>query len=130
MNPKLPDLLERFQQATGLSFTLDDNLALQEPAHGSVQFKSAPVFSVLEMIATVHLLNGRWVKCADGYQLQADVSQRQREAPAPSRAGSFLLGAVIGISLVLPVVGMVVVQQRNRTTATAPTVSTEVANMG
>jgi hypothetical protein len=69
MRPKLRDLLGRLSAASGLKFTLGDNVAHHDPDLGSFQLKDTRIYSFMEIIAERGIDNGRWEKIEGGYRL-------------------------------------------------------------
>lgn len=69
MRPKLADLLGRMGTATGLKFTLADDLAHHDPDLGCLQLTNTRAYSFMEIIAERGLDNGKWEKVEGGYRL-------------------------------------------------------------
>lgn len=68
-NIRLSNVLNELTEATGLTFTLADNLANHDPELGSWQLPSVAAWAVMETLTKRQLQNGHWQKTATGYQL-------------------------------------------------------------
>lgn len=102
--PQLRHLLARLETATGLKFTLTDELADHEPNLGHLQLKNVRAYSVMEVIAERDLEKGRSEKTEKGYRLTG-ISKSFRALPQPSiwrLIGAIVLLAVgIGLGVLL-----------------------------
>ena len=101
-DPKLPDILKRLRQATGLSLELDGNLGEHAPDFGSVQLDTVPAFSVMELVAATDLEGGQWVKTENGYRLVGTPSAGSKARALQASSSPFLLSYrawLVGISL-------------------------------
>lgn len=74
-DPKLRELLSHLGEATGLTFTLADNLVHHDPRFGNLALPAAPACIVMEMIVEKDLVDGRWEMTDTGYRLEG-VSTR------------------------------------------------------
>lgn len=101
-DPPLSMVLHDLNDATGLTFTLAENLADHDPKFGSVKFSNAYAWSIMEMIAYHQLQNGRWQKTATGYRL-VGISTVPVAAtpPAPSFWGHTLTLIMLAIAAVV-----------------------------
>jgi hypothetical protein len=98
INPSVPSLLERLGQATGLRFTLADNLKHHQPEYGDLQLGDAPAFMVMEMMALRDIDDAYWEKTKDGYRLTG--TSRALKPPAGAGRGRWLVlgGAAVGLA--------------------------------
>jgi hypothetical protein len=71
-NATTDQVLEHLQRTTGSRFTMAGSLVdSQTKSLGDITAKSAPVWSIMELIAQKQPSPARWQKTADGYQLVA-----------------------------------------------------------
>ena len=75
-------LMEQMREATGLDFTLADELKHHDPVLGFVDQHNAPAYWVMEGILLYDLHEGRWVKTDDGYRLEG-ISRTLQPPPTP-----------------------------------------------
>ncbi len=112
-DPPLADVLQRLQEATGLSLTLGTGLERHDPQLGSMQMSNVPVWTIMHALSTKDLVNGRWEKVEDGYQLVADASLRERPLPPPFWNRTTILAASAGtLALLLAAWGGLFVRRR------------------
>ena len=90
----LTDLLDKLADATGLRFELAHNLEDHQPALGQLDLKSVPAFSLMELIASRQMIDGRWIKTDAGYRLQG-----QSRAADTSSALSWWVIAAFNLGL-------------------------------
>ena len=76
-SPRPQHLLERLQQATRLSFTMDENVDTATPVWASIHLNQMAAWSIMRQLATSPSVQGRWEQLADGYRL---VGKKNPEA--------------------------------------------------
>jgi hypothetical protein len=67
--PKVRDLLDSLEKATGLKFSANEMVEMKEEGFGSVSFRNTPAWIVMQELAKSDAAKGRWEKTADGYML-------------------------------------------------------------
>lgn len=107
-NPRLPHLLERLHEATGLKFTADSALDAGEPVFGTSTFVNTPAWWVMRSVAESPLVQGRWEKRAGGYHIVAAVqplvalnASPKPEADAAPFTSGWLIGTVAAVPLLV-----------------------------
>jgi hypothetical protein len=126
-NPRLPHLLERLQEATGLKFTADPALNADEPVFGTTTFVNTPAWLVMRSVAESRVVQGRWEKRAGGYHIVAaehphlasNANPKSEDDAAPSRSG-WVMGAVVAAPLVVAAALMLIGRWGRRTGKAAP----------
>lgn len=115
-------LLDHLRQATGMSITLADNLQQHEPLLGGISFNNARAWELMKLIESKDLKDGRWEKTADGYQLVATASLRERELPVRPVAWwhSPLVFVPALLAVLMLVLGTIVLFRRRRATDAKP----------
>lgn len=83
-NPELEEVLRVLEKGTGLSFQVDRRLQDHRPRLGSVQFRNAPAWTIMNWIAQRDLVDGRWERVEDGYRLTAKESVARKKEPPPA----------------------------------------------
>ena len=102
--PKLDDMLRRLADATGLTFSLADNLSHHDPNLGEMDLKNVYAYSLMGIIARHDLDNGRWEKTETGYRLEG-VSRSLRSPPSRFPWA----WAAIGVAVMLMAAGAFVI---------------------
>jgi hypothetical protein len=67
--PKLQDILLGLQEATGLSFTLAEELQDHQPDFGKVHLRNVPAWVVMALVTESQMRDARWEKSDTGYRL-------------------------------------------------------------
>jgi hypothetical protein len=67
--PPMADVFALLAKATGLEFTLAENLAAHSPDMGELALPNVAAYSVMEIIAQRDIEDGRWEKTESGYRL-------------------------------------------------------------
>jgi hypothetical protein len=84
-HPKLQDLLEAVQSATGVSLSLAEEVNGHDPDFGSVQMRVCPAWVVMKFIASKGFGDGQWEHHNGGYRLKSrrtvPPSRRAPESP-------------------------------------------------
>jgi len=114
--PKLADLLGRLSAATGLNFSLADNLTYHDPDLGHIDLKNMGAYSFMEIIAKSDLGDGRWEKTNDGYRLEG-VSRALRP---PARPFPWAWAAVVVAITLLAAGAFVIYRRRGKKATTNP----------
>jgi hypothetical protein len=109
----LPHLMDRLEETTGLSFTLSENLVYHEPGFGHIDVKNGLAFSIMGIIATTDLDNGRWVRTDTGYRLEG-ASRALRPPPSP------FPWILVTLCVVMLAAGLVTYRKRGRKAAATP----------
>ncbi len=115
--PDLGHILEKLRAATGLEIETAAELANHQPDFGSIQpsKKGWHAFTIMRIVASRELENGRWEKTDRGYRL---VGKSLAAAPTPAAgkpAGASLWlvgGAVLLGATLLSVGGFCVLKKR------------------
>jgi HEAT repeat protein len=68
-HPRPGDVLKRFQQATNLTFTMDDKIDRNVPVTGGMQFGQTTIWFAMRQMAAMATVQGVWVDLGDGYHL-------------------------------------------------------------
>jgi hypothetical protein len=76
-NPRPQDVAKRLQQATKLTFTIDDNIDPDMPVWGSLFATGMPAWQCMRQFAASPNVQGKWEDTGDGYRLIAT-----KKAPA------------------------------------------------
>lgn len=82
-NPRPQDVLKRLQQATNLTFAMDENVDPETPAWGSIQMHQTLAWNVMRQLAKVPSVQGTWEQTADGYRL---VGKKKSPDPVAAKA--------------------------------------------
>jgi hypothetical protein len=104
VDPPLPELFQKLEEATGLKFSLANEVANHAPKYGSVQFPKIKAVSLMKWMAETQLEEGRWEKTDTGYHLTAAASLSPAPAP-PSGKGHPWAIAVLFLVIPLLVIG-------------------------
>jgi hypothetical protein len=92
--PKAQEVVDRLRAVTGVELTLDDSVDREQAAFGSLSFRNAPAWVVMEQLAKSKYIQGRWERAGDGYRLIGTVKTAQgagqQADPAPLRARLWL----------------------------------------
>ena len=113
--PKVSNALPRLVEATGLRFTLADNLSHHDPILGYSLPKDTRAYSIMEIIAGANLDNGRWEKTEDGYRLEGGSP-----TPLPPRKFNWFWPALAVAVMCTVVGGFVLYRRRGKKAATKP----------
>jgi hypothetical protein len=92
VNPHLQTVLEQLADATGLTFTVANNLKAHYPRFGSIQLGNVRAFLPMELIASHELEGGKWVRVKAGYHLTG-VSKAPVKPYPPAGAAEEILPA-------------------------------------
>jgi hypothetical protein len=100
--PKLAELLPRMAAATGLKFTLADNIKHHNPDLGEFNLRNVRVYSFMEIIARNDIDDGHWEKTADGYRLEGGTHTPlpPRALMPQSKSGWIWFASVLALALV------------------------------
>jgi hypothetical protein len=93
-------VLQALAERTGLHFEVEPALAEQAPVVGALQLSNVPVWRAMEQLAAHNVVDGRWVRIADGYRLHGSrpVSREQlRPAPHASRSSWSIPRLLLGL---------------------------------
>lgn len=80
--PRTQDVLKRLEQATKLTFTIDENIDTQTPAFGSLFATGMPAFIFMRQLAAAPAVQAVWEDTGDGYRLVAK-SKKPKVAKGP-----------------------------------------------
>lgn len=113
--PRVSNVLPRLAEATGLKFTLADNLSHHDPVLGHSLPKDTRAYSILEIIAECDLADGHWEKTEDGYRLEGGSLTPPPLLP-PRKFGWFWPAFAISV-MFIAVGGIVIYRRRGKTAA-------------
>src|SRR5262245_39432516 len=77
--PKVRDLLDSLENATGLKFAANEMVEMKEEGFGSASFRNTPAWIVMQEVAKSPAVKGRWEKTADGYMLIGTLDAKAQE---------------------------------------------------
>jgi len=117
-DPNVFEILNRVSAATGYKMTVADNLKYHDPKYGMFQMNNAFAYSFMEIIASKHIIDGRWVKTADGYQLEGE--SRELNLPPTPPSSSRWVWAVVSVIVVLMTASAFIVYRRRTAKAPSP----------
>lgn len=98
-NPPLSKLFRLIENETGVELTLSKNLTDHNPNYGSIQFRKAKAWIIMDLIVKRQIKSGRWIKTSTGYRLEG--TSAVPDQPAVRIAGLDLRGAYVAFGTML-----------------------------